>query len=178
MNDMETDSTTEKGSQGCKDGLGVNREGNAILCYAWGETDRPDAYLAKTDEDVRRFLITEAFGNDKDPMLGEWMQELATWDWDEDGELEWNFEIGGVRLVDVCVPVESSWLEYDRETPPESIVPGFEEQENDCVAKLLNGIPTEGGSATKRNFEMLIRMAFQGGLVAATRTDVPWQTRN
>ena len=84
------------------DWLGVNRMGNAILCYAWGETDRPDACLMKTAEDIRGFLIREVFGNDKDPMLAEWMQELAAWDWREDGKLQWDFEIGGVRLEDVC----------------------------------------------------------------------------
>ncbi len=155
---METNSTTEKGSQvRCEDGLGVNRVGNAILCYAWGETDRPDARLAKTAADVRHFLMEEAFGDDKDPALNEWMQEIASHDWREDGELKWEFEIGGVRLEDVCAPVESSWLEYDSETPPMSIVPGFEEKENECVAQLLDGIPTEGGSASKRNFEMVGR---------------------
>lgn len=98
---METNSTTEKDSQVREDGLGVNRVGNAILCYAWGETDRPDACLVKTADEVRRFLIREAFGNDKDPMLAEWMKEIAEWDWREDGQLEWTFEIGGVRLEDV-----------------------------------------------------------------------------
>ncbi len=82
--------------------LGINRIGNAILCYAWGETDRPEVCLAKTADDVRRFLILEAFGDDKDSTIGEWMQELAAWDWREDGKLEWTFEIGGVRLEDVA----------------------------------------------------------------------------
>lgn len=83
------------------DGLGVNRLGNAILCYAWGESDRPEARIAKSAEEVRQFLITEAFGDDKDETLGEWMQELAVWDWREDGQLRWEFEIGGVWLEDI-----------------------------------------------------------------------------
>lgn len=85
------------------DGLGVGRLGDAILCYAWGETYRPDVCIARRAADVRRFLITEAFGDDKDPMLEEWMQELANWDWREDGQLQWEFEIGGVRLEDVSI---------------------------------------------------------------------------
>lgn len=47
-----------------------------------------------------------------------------------------------------------------------SIVPGFEDKENECVSDLLHGIPKKGGSATKQNFEMLVRSAFQGGLFA------------
>lgn len=60
-------------------------------------------------------------------------------------------------------------LEYEHATPPQSVVKGFEREENECVAMLLHGIPDEGGSAPKRTFEMLIRMALQGGLAAATR---------
>ena len=63
-------------------------------------------------------------------------------------------------------PKESVWLEYQADTPPQSVVKGFGDEENECVATLLNGIPDKGGSARKRDFEMLVRMAFQGGLVA------------
>ena len=64
---------------------------------------------------------------------------------------------------------ESIWLEYTSETPPQAVMKGFESEEEECVATLLHGIPDEGGSATKHNFEMLVRMAFQGGLVSAKR---------
>lgn len=70
-------------------------------------------------------------------------------------------------------PDESAWLEYQSETPPESVIGGFEAQEAECVATLLSGIPEEGGSATKRVFETLIRVAFQGGLVAGAER---WRT--
>jgi hypothetical protein len=66
----------------------------------------------------------------------------------------------------VKTPQESAWLEYQSETPPQSVVKGYESEENECVSTLLAGIPKEGGSATKQNFEMLVRTAFQGGLVA------------
>lgn len=104
MSDIRADEreATRDRDQSSVDGLGFNRLGNSILCYAWGETDRPDVSLAKSAAEVRRFLITEAFGDEKDEMLEEWMQELAQWDWQEDSQLQWDFEIGGVRLEDVC----------------------------------------------------------------------------
>jgi hypothetical protein len=83
------------------DGLGVNRLGNAILCYAWGETDRPNAMLAKSKEEVRRFIVLEWIDDDKDPMVQEIMDELAAHDWNEDGELGYEFEIGGCVFEDV-----------------------------------------------------------------------------
>lgn len=83
------------------DGLGVGRLGNAILCYAYGETDRPDAFLAKSSEDVRRFIVTEWIGDDSDPHVQEVMDELARHDWREERKLLYEFEIGGVRFEDV-----------------------------------------------------------------------------
>lgn len=82
-------------------GLGVNRLGNAILCYAWGETDRPDVFLAKSSDDVRQFIIEECVADGDVPFLGEVMNEMANHDWREDGELKYEFEIGGLRFEDV-----------------------------------------------------------------------------
>lgn len=59
---------------------------------------------------------------------------------------------------------------YDSVTEPLAIVKGFEREEDQAVATLLYGIPAEGGSASKEVFERLVRMAFQGGLVAATKS--------
>jgi len=67
----------------------------------------------------------------------------------------------------VAASEQSIWLEYKHATPPQAIVKGYEADENECVAELLNGIPNEGGSATKATFENLVRMAFQGGLAAS-----------
>lgn len=71
-------------------------------------------------------------------------------------------------LERTSLPIDrgSVWLECDPKTKPEGIVHGFEAEENEAVAVLLNGIPAEGGSASKAMFEKLIRMAFQGGLSA------------
>lgn len=57
-------------------------------------------------------------------------------------------------------------MEYETVTDPQRIIKGYEEQENECVATLLFGIPDEGGSATKEAFEALVRAAFQGGMLA------------
>lgn len=89
------------GAVASKDGLGVNRVGDTILCYAWGETDRPNAMLAKSKEEVRRFIVLEWIDDDKDPMVQEIMDELAAHDWREDGELRYEFEIGGCTFEDV-----------------------------------------------------------------------------
>ena len=83
------------------DGLGVNRLGDTILCYAYGETDRPNVMLAKTKEDVRRFIVIEWIADDQDPMVQEIMDELSKHDWREESELLYEFEIGGCRFEDV-----------------------------------------------------------------------------
>lgn len=93
------------------DGLGgVNRKGDALLCYAWGETDRPSVMTARTRDDVRRFVVAEWLGvedaidADFEPELPKIMAMLDAHDWN-DGALEWKFEIGGVRIEDVSVTV-------------------------------------------------------------------------
>lgn len=104
---MQTDSKTESEPQvRCDDRLGVNRLGDTILCYAWGETERPNVMLARTKEEVRRFIVLEWIDDDKDPMVQEIMDELAAHDWREDGELTYEFEIGGCRFVDVVSVIE------------------------------------------------------------------------
>lgn len=77
--------------------------------------------------------------------------------------------IRGTILCDECArmgKIHSAWLEYTPVCEPLDIVHGFQHEERECVAELLKGIPDDGGSATKKNFEMLVRMAFQGGLCA------------
>lgn len=83
------------------DGLGINRFGDAILCYAWGETDRPDAFFAKSADELRRFIATEWIGDENDPYLKEVMAEIAAHDWREESKLLYEFEIGGVSFEDV-----------------------------------------------------------------------------
>ena len=88
------------------DGLGLNRLGNALLCYAWGESDRPVFRTARTLEDVRVFIVQEWLGSedaqdyDGSNTLQGVLQQLAEHDWRDEGELVWTFEIGGVKLVD------------------------------------------------------------------------------
>lgn len=83
------------------DGLGINRVGNAILCVAWGEQDRPDATLARTVSAVEQFIVGEWIGDPEDPLVAEVLKELAEHDWREDGELKYEFEVGGVTFQDV-----------------------------------------------------------------------------
>lgn len=81
--------------------LGVNRKGNAILCVAWGETDRPNAMLAPSIDNVRQFIVEEWIGDKNDPLVEEVMQELSTHDWSEDGTLKFTFECGAMTFQDV-----------------------------------------------------------------------------
>lgn len=96
---------------------GVNRQGDALLCYAWGETDRPSVMTARTRDDVRRFIVAEWLGIEDaidanfELELPRIMAEIEAHDWDN-GALEWEFEIGGVRIEDVAVTV--SELRNDR----------------------------------------------------------------
>ena len=91
---------------GSNDGLGLNRAGTALLCYAWGESDRPVFHAAHTLDDVRKFIVEQWIGSedhedyDGANTLQGVLQELADHDWLDEGELVWTFEIGGVKLVD------------------------------------------------------------------------------
>jgi hypothetical protein len=89
------------GAVASKDGLGINRVGDAILCYAHGETDRPDVYLARSAADVLRFIVMEWIDDVNDPTVKEVMAELEKHDWNEESALDYQFEIGGVRFEDV-----------------------------------------------------------------------------
>jgi hypothetical protein len=109
---MTTETTADHPSNqplglGCNEGLGVNRAGSAILCYAWGETDRPCARVVRTLAEVRAFIVEQWLGSedskdaDGDPMLPGILAEIADHDWRDDQSLIWEFEIGGVKLTDV-----------------------------------------------------------------------------
>lgn len=90
------------------DGLGINRRGDALLCTAWGETDRPDAFIARTLDEVKRFLVTEWLGDGDNPNVVWILEQLAEHDWDENGELLWELEMGGVQLQDVVAVMPNS----------------------------------------------------------------------
>lgn len=89
------------------DGLGVNRGGSAILCYAWGESDRPCARVVHTLEEVKAFIVEQwlgsedSVGGDDEPVLPGLLAEIAEHDWQDDQSLTWDFEIGGLKLTDV-----------------------------------------------------------------------------
>lgn len=85
----------------CSDFLGVNRVGTKILGVAWGEQDRPDAALLASADEVRNFLVEEWIGDKDDPLVADVMRELAAHDWNEDSEITWRFEVGGITLRDV-----------------------------------------------------------------------------
>ena len=88
------------------DQLGLNRAGNALLCYAWGESDRPVFHAAHSLHDVRKFIVEQWLGGedatdyDGENSLARVLAQLAEHDWRDEGELVWKFEIGGVKLVD------------------------------------------------------------------------------
>jgi hypothetical protein len=98
------------------DGLGINRVGDAILCYAFGETDRPDVFLARSADDIRRFILTEWIDDEDNETFKDVMAEIAQHDWCEDGELRYEFEIGGVYFEDVVAVTPN-----DDSTAPPSV---------------------------------------------------------
>jgi len=81
--------------------LGRNRKGDAILCYFWGETDRPVVVLAKTTKGVRN-AIAEIWTGDHD---GEEIDSVMRWlgenDFSERPLFTFEFEIGGAKFEDV-----------------------------------------------------------------------------
>ena len=107
MSNQEPQTKPDGGASVSTDGLGgVNRQGEALLCYAWGETDRPSVMIARTRDEVQHFIVAEWLGvedaidDDFQPELPKIMARIDAHDW-HDGALEWEFEIGGVRLEDV-----------------------------------------------------------------------------
>ena len=101
---MTTEATP--GNVPLSDQLGLNRAGTALLCYAWGESDRPVFAAARTLDDVRKFILEQWLGGDDatdydgSNSLQNILAQLAEHDWRDEGELIWMFEIGGVKLVD------------------------------------------------------------------------------
>lgn len=93
--------TNDGGVSASNDGLGLNRKGNALMCYAWGESDAPVVMLARTAGDVRQFIVEQWLGDSEDPDLPGILAEVAKHDHYEEGPKVWTFEIGGVRLEDV-----------------------------------------------------------------------------
>lgn len=85
--------------------LGINRVGDAILCYAAGESDRPCVRIAHTAAEVKQFIIDEWLGDPESDELPEIMQEIAEHDWREDGSKSWEFEIGSVQFTDIFATV-------------------------------------------------------------------------
>lgn len=93
--------------------------GSKFLCQAWGESDLPMAYIANNRADVERFFVDEWMGDKDAPELPEAMQRFDEHDW-SDGELDWEFEIGGVsvklifestpRAGDTSAPVQAGEL--------------------------------------------------------------------
>lgn len=69
------------------------------LCYAWGESEKPMAFIANTRAQVRQFLVNQWFGEDQCEALDEVMAEFDADEWeDECDKLEYQFEIGGVSI--------------------------------------------------------------------------------
>ena len=66
------------------------------LCYAWGETDWPEARIVSGQAEVEKFVDEQWAGGDED-ILQCAMIDFIAHDW-HDGALEWPFEIGGVRI--------------------------------------------------------------------------------
>jgi hypothetical protein len=81
--------------------IGKNRKGNALLCYFWGESDRPVAVITKTQDELRQALADHVTGDRDDPSVFDYMRTVRDHDFEEDDTLAIDFEIGGIRFTDV-----------------------------------------------------------------------------
>lgn len=100
------------------DGAGallVPKVGNAWLCEAFGETDRPCAIIARNRAEVRQFLIDEWFGGEDDE-LDEALDRFDEHDF-SDGSLKWKFEIGGVHIGEIFFDNHSRFVLSNAPTP-------------------------------------------------------------
>ena len=83
--------------------IGLNRKGNALLCYFWGETDCPEVVIATTTEQVRRAIAENWTGDEDSEETIKAMFEIASNDFSLDGRFKFEFETGGAEFTDVCV---------------------------------------------------------------------------
>lgn len=68
------------------------------LCYAWGETDLPEVFIASNRAEVREFILHVWHGGTECESVDEAMDEFEAHDFAEDGLIEWGFEQGAVRI--------------------------------------------------------------------------------
>lgn len=75
------------------------------LCFAWGETDRPCAAIVSDRAAVRQFLIDQWLGEECEELDAAMARFDADSDdgdaWDGMDSIDWQFEIGGVRITKV-----------------------------------------------------------------------------
>ena len=69
-----------------------------LLCQAWGESDRPFAFIAYTEAEVRKFIVNQWWGDETDERVDEVMSDLRGHDWKDEPEWHAEFEIGGVSF--------------------------------------------------------------------------------
>lgn len=83
--------------------LGQNRRGNALLCYAWGETDVPSVAIVKTTGELRDFISCDWLGESDGEEMESILQQVDDHDFsaDDASKLRFDFEIGGVIIEDV-----------------------------------------------------------------------------
>lgn len=82
---------------------GIGRKGNALLVYAWGETEADEAAICRTRGQLRRAIADLIVGDDE-PEIDRVMAELALHDFGneyDDGDYQVVFEIGGFWVRDV-----------------------------------------------------------------------------
>ncbi len=81
--------------------LGKNRKGNAMLCYLYGETDRPVVVIARTSDEVWSAITDNWTGDSLSDETRNALRDIDCNDFSENPVLEFRFEIGGARFEDV-----------------------------------------------------------------------------
>lgn len=116
-----------------------------LLCQAWGESDRPCAFIAYTEAEVRKFIVNQWWGDETDERVDEVMSDLRGHDWKDEPEWHAEFEIGGVSFKPIYESNSRAAVEAALRDAPQAegwvMVPA--EPTNAMVGRFFDAI--EGG---------------------------------
>lgn len=81
--------------------MGENRKGNALLCWFAGETACPVAVVVKTESELKQAIVEHWTGDPDDEETLSALREIAAWNFHENGDICFEFEIGFAEFSDV-----------------------------------------------------------------------------
>ncbi len=81
--------------------MGKNRKGNALLCVFAGETLCPEVVIVKTELELKKAIVEHWTGDADDEETASALEMIANWDFCEEGDICFDFEIGFAKFSDV-----------------------------------------------------------------------------